>query len=532
MKTNLLFIVLLFLSQINIAQENTDFDLSTPYQTVYTHLHHLQSETYNSSKAAKTILYNDEKKAIENVIKIKQILDAKGLFVVMSRIPKEINYQDSLGKNKYILFPKELPKIYLEKKNNNWYYSEETVELIPFIHKELYPWGSDMLLNFFPRFGTGKFLGLMIWQYVGFALLLLAGFIIYLILTKIFDLFLLGFTKTRFGKDISNEKVVHEIARILSLIAVVFLLKMFVTVLQFPIHFSRIIHLVFDVLRFSFFIFLALKIFDFCMLFVSKVIEDTETKMDDQLLIIFKRIIQISIVVFGLIAILNRLNINVTALITGVSVGGLAVALAAKDSVNNLIGALMIFVDKPFDIGDYIITSKAQGVVEQVGFRSTRLQASDTSIISIPNGKIASEVINNLGRRVYRRYRTNIQINYDTPPELIQIFIEGIEEIVRLHPFSLDEKTQVHLSEFNPSSLNIFLQTFFVADGWSKELRTKQNLMLEILKLAKELDVHFALPSQTIYVEKEKNNREINIEKLENKMQVFLEKYRQSFLED
>ncbi len=529
MKNNLLLATILFLLHFNFINAQKTNVLETPHSSVYNHLFYLQIDSYEPSLSARSISDIINLETEEKAIKIKQILDAKGLFVVMSKIPG-YNPSDSISGNSYVLFPKEMPEIYLEKRNGNWYYSKETVELIPKLHKQLYPLGSDMLLNVFPKFGTGEFLGIKVWQYLGMLIFLGLAFLFYLIISKIIDIIISSIAKTKLGQEYADNKTVHKIAKLIGLFLVMNLLDLFLPVLQLPIHLSRVAYLVLDILKYCFIILMALNILELIMVYAKSWAEKTESKMDDQLLIILRKFLQIGIVVFGLISILNRLDVNVTALLAGVSIGGLAIALAAQDSVKNLIGALMIFIDRPFDVGDYIISGSIQGVVQEVGFRSTRLLASDTSSISVPNGKMANDVINNLGRRVYRRYRTQIGIKYDTPPESIDLFVRGTEEILRLHPHTLDEKTEVHLNNFSPTALEIFVQTFFTVDGWSEELRSKHNLMLEIISLANILNIEFALPANTLHIDESNMNTEIaqnkTTEELKKSMDGFLKKYK------
>ncbi len=536
MKNIYITILLLFLGIILMGQ-NTSKDgkaFTSPHDVIYNHLYYLQPDTYQPKISAKSIANEGGEVAEEQAIKIKQILDAKGLFVVMSKIPGH-NTKDTIEENTYILFPDEFPEIYVEKRNGRWLYSNETIEMIPLLHKKLYPFGSDALLNVFPKFGNGNFLGLKVWQYIGFGIFLISALLFFLFVSKIIDFILSRMAKTRLGQEFGDHDFVHKMARLLGLILAVSMLDLFLPVLQLPIHVSRFIYLLLDVLKYVFVLLLGLRIVDLLMAYAQKWAEKTESKMDDQLLLIAKRFLQIGVVVFGLISILNRLDVNVTALLAGVSIGGLAIALAAQDSVKNLIGALMIFIDRPFDVGDYIIAGSVQGVVQEVGFRSTKLLASDTSLISVPNGKVADEVVNNLGRRVYRRYRTQLGIKYDTPPELIGLFVEGTEEILRLHPHTLDEKTEVHLNNFGPSSLDVFMQTFFTVEGWSEELRSKHHLMLEIIRLAKMLGIEFAFPSQTLYIDKmpeEKNmTKNASVEDKKEKMKHFLEEYRKKLEE-
>ncbi len=526
----ILAILLTICGQIT-AQTEGEVSLATPRAAIYTHLYFLQSDSYDAEKSALAVPEVENREELAR--QIKQVLDAKGLFVAMSKIPKDSNYVDTEKQSKYILFPIKLPEVYLEKQGGDWRYSAETAEMIPILHSELYPMGSEVLLNIFPRMGTGKFLGLMVWQYLGFAIFLIVGFLFYLIFTKILDVIMTRMAKSRLSQEYFDPALIHKIARLIGLIIVVTLIGWFSPVLQLPVKFSAGLMTVLSILKYVFFILLGLRLIDFLMYYATRFTEKTDSRMDDQLLLIVKRILQIILVVFGIISILNLLNVNVAALVAGVSVGGLAIALAAQDSVKNLIGALMIFIDKPFDVGDYVIAGNVSGVVQEVGFRSTRLQASDTSMISVPNGKMVDMTINNLGRRVYRRYRTQIGINYDTPPDIIDIFVEGIEGIMAHHPHTLDEKTEVHLTEFGPSSLDIMLQTFINVDSWSEELRTKQNIMVEILKLAGEMGVDFAFPSQSLYVESLPGNEKVNRPRITKEeasaiMKSYVEKHRKS----
>lgn len=528
MKKSIIAIIFLAQAMLSFAQEQSEaITLESPYNTVYSHLYYLQADSYEPEKSALTIYGKEGKEAEQIAVKIKQILDSKNLYVIISKLPKDSLYADSTENGIYYLFPNQLPEINLKRIDSKWYYSEETIEVVPALHRELYPFGSAILLDYFPRMGTGRFLGIMVWQYLGFGIFILATFLLYFLFSKLIDLILIGLAKTNLGDEHVDKDSLHKIGKFISFIILIYLFTLFLPVLQFPIHVSRYLLLILDIFKYTFFVFLGLRIFDFVMIYLNKLASKTETQMDDQLLLILKRGVQIGIVIFGLITILNRVGINVTALIAGVSIGGLAIALAAQDSVKNLIGAFMVFLDRPFDVGDYIIAGSVQGVVQEVGFRSTRLQASDTSIITMPNGKIADEVINNLGRRVYRRYRTQLGIKYDTSPEMIEMFVKGIEDILKLHPDTLDEKTEVHLNEFAASSLNIFIQTFFTVDSWSAEMREKQKIMIHIINLAQILGVEFAFPSQSVYIEKESSLSEgKSKDKLEREISEFMDNYK------
>ena len=198
---------------------------------------------------------------------------------------------------------------------------------------------------------------------------------------------------------------------------------------------------------------------------------------------------------------LTVFGIDATTVIAGASIGGLAVALASQDTVKNLIGTIMIFLDKPFHIGDWIEAGEVVGSVEEVGFRSSRIRAVDTSIYQIPNSKLSELVINNKGLRLYRRYNTKLGVRYDTPPELIEAFVKGVRELIIAHPETRTESYNVEFTGFGDSALLIMVNVYFKSLEWGVEQSSKHRFHIAIVKLASDLGVEFAFPSSTIMIE-------------------------------
>ena len=188
-------------------------------------------------------------------------------------------------------------------------------------------------------------------------------------------------------------------------------------------------------------------------------------------------------------------------LLAGLSIGGLAFALAAQDTVKNFFGSLMIFVDKPFQVGDWITSGDVDGTVEEVGARSTRIRTFANSVIYVPNGNLANATIDNHGLRVMRRFYTTITITYDTPPDLIETFVNGLKSIIINHPNTSKEKYEIHLNDFGASSLNIMFYIFFTVPTWSEELAARHDVISKIIRLAHELGIQFAFPTQTLHIE-------------------------------
>ena len=175
------------------------------------------------------------------------------------------------------------------------------------------------------------------------------------------------------------------------------------------------------------------------MRYFCKKAEKTSSKLDDQLIPLIRRASKLVLWLFGGIFVLQNLNIEVTALLAFSSVSGVAIALASKDTVENLFGSIMVFVDQPFQIGDWvIIDGSIEGVVEEVGFRSTRIRSFANSLISVPNAKIAHCTVDNFGKRKYRRFKTMIGLRYDTTTEQMETYIQKVRTLLARKPRNLE----------------------------------------------------------------------------------------------
>jgi MscS family membrane protein len=141
-----------------------------------------------------------------------------------------------------------------------------------------------------------------------------------------------------------------------------------------------------------------------------------------------------------------------------------------------------------------------EGTVEEVGFRSTRIRTFYNSLITLPNSNLIKASVDNLGDRTYRRWSTRLGIAYSTPPERIDAFCEGIRELVRKHPYTRKDYYHVYLNDFGADSLEILLYVFFKTPDWATELRERHRLGVDILRLAAELGVEFAFPTQTVFL--------------------------------
>ncbi|MDO3693774.1 mechanosensitive ion channel family protein [Wenyingzhuangia sp. chi5] len=509
---------LFYLISVSLFAQTTDetkVDLSSPYKTIYTHLHFLQPETYNEVKAARTIYGESPEKSIDIALKIKQVLDGKGLKIDFKKVPLEANYKDSISgveiKNQYVLFSK-VPEIYLERINGKWYYSEETNEKIYALYHNVFPVGTDFIKSIVPGFGHMELLGIELWQYLGIIIFIVIGVFLSWIINKMI-FYILKFLESSFMRFTHNSlsKTLDKLSRPSALLIVFYLVEIYIPTLQFQIDINSFLIKGLEIGQIVLWIYVFLEIVSvFIEVFVSYT-SRTESKLDDQLAPILSRLLKVLVVLLGVLKMLTVFGVNTTTVIAGASIGGLAVALASQDTVKNLIGTFMIFLDKPFQIGDWIEGGGVEGTVEEVGFRSTRIRAVDTSIYSIPNSKLSEIVINNKGLRQYRRYQTKLGIRYDTPPELIEAFVVGVRKIIEIHPETLTKSYNVEFTGFGDSSLEILLNTYFLSLEWGVEQSSKHRLHMAILNLAAELGVDFAFPSQTVMIEEFPEKKNVNI---------------------
>jgi MscS family membrane protein len=223
-------------------------------------------------------------------------------------------------------------------------------------------------------------------------------------------------------------------------------------------------------------------------------------RLDSQLIRLGTRFAGIVIALGFLIQGANELGFPAYSVVAGLGVGGVAVALAARDSLANLFGSMLIMFEKPFRVGDSIRIAGSEGTVEDVGFRSTRIRTVDNSLVSIPNNTVVNTTIENLTARVMRRQRFFLQVTYDTDRAKIEEFAGRIEHLLSEHPATNKNSIRVRFNEFGESSLNILVQfNLEVADA-PGELKEREDILFQIMEIARQLGVEFAFPTRTLHV--------------------------------
>ncbi len=475
------------------------FSLASPYHTVRSHLYYLRPESYRPDLAARTFPVKDKHKAIRAAIYLKQILDARGLYVDLRKVPDNPDYRDSAtGKPIYVLF-KELPEIFVRKRGHVWQYSNETVRALPRLMRETFPWGTYHLVEYFAERGSGRvFLGLWIWQWIGIGMFVFLSIILYYAFYFLVRR-VLHYVVTRYFSPSIARNYLRPFTGIVIWLLLLYLWRLFFPILQLPIEVTNVFLKVLGVAYPVVWTVLAYRLAEMIMARVWERVRRTESKMDDQLMPLFEKLVKIVVVAVGAFFILKAVGVDVWTLLAGVSIGGIAIALAAQETLQHVIGTVIIFLDRPFRIGETIATADYEGVVERVGFRSTQIRRFDNSVIYVPNGTLINSLINNWDRRQYRRWKAVFGLTYDTPPEKIRQFVEEVKKIIERHPDTRKDYFLVRFVEMADYSLNVMMVVYILGgNDWDREMKARHEILSEVLRMAEAIGVSFAFPTQTV----------------------------------
>lgn len=221
----------------------------------------------------------------------------------------------------------------------------------------------------------------------------------------------------------------------------------------------------------------------------------------DKILVPFiARVIQVIVLSLAFMTVASVWGYDVNGFIAGLGLGGLAFALASKDLLANVFSGVVIIIGKPFGIGDWIKTSTVEGMIEDIGFRSTRIRAFDQALITVPNSNLTNEAITNFTKRTRRQVSFRLQVLYNTPRYNLEACINDIDQMLNAHEGIDPEMIFVKFDAFGSSSLEIFVYFFTKTIKWSEYLSVRQEINLKILAILEANKVQLALPSNTVYL--------------------------------
>ncbi|MHC4555778.1 MAG: mechanosensitive ion channel family protein [Planctomycetota bacterium] len=249
------------------------------------------------------------------------------------------------------------------------------------------------------------------------------------------------------------------------------------------------------------------RLVDVIEYYLNRLVSKTDTKIDDMLVPVVRKALRMTIAIISILLIAeNILGTNIKSLLLGAGVGGIAIALAAKDTIANFFGSVTIFADRPFQMGEMVKIGEHSGPVEEVGFRSTRVRTLEGHLVTVPNSVIVNSTVENIGRRPFIRRTSNITITYDSGHTKAKKAVEIIKDVLTDVPevnIDPDRPPRVYFSDFNDWSLNIYMSYWVKPPDYWLYQEVNERVNFEIMKRFEAEKIEFAFPSQTLYVKKD-----------------------------
>jgi MscS family membrane protein len=431
---------------------------------------------------------------------LKSVLDGRGLFVRMDVVPADPDYVDpDTREAAFAPFPIRLPDFQVRRgEDRAWRIAARTVLAAESLYEATFSWYARRLLDLLPPAVERSFLGFTLWQLIGLGILAGLAWAVQWLLKVFFRGFLIRFASRRAGwaaKDLS------AIALPGSWLASVWIFRRFLADLRFPVLVNQVLAVLLDLTLAAIAVWFAYRAIDALCSRLEAITAKTETKVDDHLVPLARTALRVGSVVVAILLIAQSQGYSITTLVAGLGLGGLAIALAAQDTLANVMGSLAIVGDRPFQVGDWVLVDGYEGTVERVGLRSTRVRTFYDSVVSVPNSKVVNSIVDNMGQRKYRRMKHMLALRYDTDPDRIEAFVDGVRGLILKNPAMRHDYFEIHLNRFSDSSVDILVYCFFRVPGWHEELTERHNFLLSILRLAKEIGVDFAFPTRTLSLE-------------------------------
>ncbi len=328
---------------------------------------------------------------------------------------------------------------------------------------------------------------------------ILAGFILRAVLNSIVAHRLIALaekTETE-ADDVASAAIVSPLGLILPVVGVYLAVRTMLSARPEWVVTSDKIFMVVSVLVITWTLF---KLTDALTILLNELAAKTDSKLDDQVVPLVRKALKIFMAILAFILIAQNLGYSVSGLLAGLGIGGLALAMASKDTLANLFGSIMILIDRPFHVGDWITFPGGDGVVEEVGMRSTRIRTFAKTVVSIPNQALANATVENHSLMPKRRIKFTLGVTYESTVDQVSGLVARIEQYLKSNPDIDQEFMLVKFTTFNDSSLDIFVYCFTVTTDWTKHLSVRQDVNLKTMSLVEEMGMSIAYPTQTVHL--------------------------------
>jgi MscS family membrane protein len=449
-------------------------------------------------------------------------------------IPQQITNNFLILAQDYYFFDSFLSYLTLNSSSLNYHSLSSRLKidnLIAYINQQLFAQKSNLYLRYF-KLDMGRVILFIL-------VILLFVFLNYLLYRRLYFYFQSKILKE---KD-ENDDILLENLKKIRLPVSLFIngigLKLALEVLDYPNNLSERTNLYFALFFIILLAYIAMQIIENLFFIYFHHTTKRNLTLRTELINLMLSVSKALILLVALIVILLKLDINVSGVIASLGIGGLAVALAAKDTLSNFFGLLKIIFDESFSQGDWIETSDVEGTVVEIGFISTKIRTFDNAMITVPNEKLANTSIKNWSRRkVGRRIKFYVGVTYSSNLADVQNAINDINDMLIAHEgistsekintkelkrhyrhknrlVSLDNKLGikstllVYLDKFSDSSIDILIYSFSKTTNWQEWLEVKQDVLYKVWEILEKNRLEFAFPSQSIYIEKSETDKEL-----------------------
>ena len=343
-------------------------------------------------------------------------------------------------------------------------------------------------------------MGIAVYQYLMALGFITAGFIAKRLCERFLDRLLAAVDDTKTQYDDIVVKILHKPLPLAFVWFGTYLAVQSLPLPTEPVDIRTFLHAGFKSLTVLFAMWVALRIIDGIFEEWMKIAKHSESAFDEQILPIVQKSLKVFLIVVGVILFLQNMGYSVGSLIAGFGLGGAAVALAAKDSLSNLFGSIVVVFDRPFRVGDWIQMGEVEGTVEEIGLRTTRIRTFPNSLMTVPNALFTTSVINNWSRMNKRRISFRLGVTYGTPADKIEKTVEAIRGLIKNNEDLRQDTYMVSFDNFGASSLDIFIYCFTRTTVWKEYLDVKQKFFLDIVRETQKLGVEIAFPTQTLHI--------------------------------
>ncbi|RNI26812.1 mechanosensitive ion channel family protein [Rufibacter latericius] len=357
------------------------------------------------------------------------------------------------------------------------------------------------------------FLGNTVQQYLIFVGIMLCGFLFKTVASRLLSTILFRGIIKRINQDVTKEEFKRLLVTPLEVLAFLVFLYIAFDNLNYPpelglpgkeeLGLKRVLQRIYSIFLICSLTWVILRLVDFIGMMFSKRAAKTLSKLDDQLVPFFVDFTKVILVIIGFFVILGAVfKVNVAGLVAGLGVGGLAIAFAAKESLENLLASFTIFLDHPFVVGDLVQVGEITGTVEKIGFRSTRIRTLEKSYVTLPNKSMIDKPLDNLTLRTFRRVKFDLMLTYNTTSEQLKAIVTDIQALIDAYPRT-NQDGRVRFFNLGPHSKEIMVLYFIDTIDYDQYIDVKEEINYQIVEIVEKHGAKFALPSQTVFVKQE-----------------------------